>query len=327
MFERFRITLAISFLMLVALSSEQAFSQLLVPYTSQEQITAATDVAKDSLGPGVELIGIATTGEIDLSPVGLSGTVSGFDEENGESSVWGYQFASSNGEEEVGVVIIKFPFGSPFVRTEDGNIYNVNQVELDLSGEYSASNRFAAQLRMTPAFEKFRSDYPDAVAEAVVLAWNPDDADDLLPSGFPRTLPLWSIYFNTGSWGSGDSTLICFMATGTGETICYRSSQASSVASTASGESLAVSLSTNVFVRGVTQEIEVGVSLSAMHIKDIALYRGDGARIIDLNDQLSTLSTGDSATLSLRLEDLEGGRYYLHATDGVNGVTRAIVIQ
>ena len=303
-------------------------AQLLVPYTSQAEIATATETARDSLGDDVELIAIATTGEIDLSPVGLSGTVSGFDED-GESSVWGYQFTTADDSEQLGVAVINFPFGSPFIQTEGGNLYDVELRELDLSGNFSGSDAFANALSTTAAYETFMSDYPDAVADAVVLAWNPDDADLLLPSGFPRNLPLWSIYFNTTAFGSSDSGLVCFMATGTGQTICYRSDAPSSAPHDergTEGESLSIAHDRSLFVNGTRTGVIVRLNLPSATRTSLILYNVAGEVVVDYSDLVPPGGSG-SIEMTLQTSDLPGGRYFLHASTQDQSATVSLLVE
>ncbi len=316
---------ALVFIGAITLAYTTASAQFIEPYQSQDEIDAAVQVAKDSIGADAILIGIATTGEIDLAPVGLPGTVDGFDSEDGSSSVWGYQFTNGDESRDVGVVVINFGILPQVIRTEEGNIYDVQGDELDLSGAFSDSDKFAEQLSANGVYQEFVGDYPDLVADAVVLAWEPDDADLFLPGDFPRNLPLWSIFYNTDAWGDGDSSLVCFTASGTGQTLCFRSSVSSVFSPSYRGTTTSLRLAENPVqsasngVLSATIVPGVGRTLRTVQLVDLS-----GRSVAEIT--LSAQQQGERV-VELPVSNLADGHYLLVVSDDIGTAVESVLLQ
>ena len=176
--------------MLGAVAAPDLQAQLIDTYTSQEEVSRATDVAQDSISPDAVLIAIATAGEIELAPIGLPGSVAGFSDEDGTSSVWAYQFSEPTGQEEGAVVIVKSGIFPRITQIEEGNVYGVAPRELDLSGSFAGSDQFAAQLRANSVYNEFVADYPEMLPDAIVFTWEPDEELASIPTSFPESHPI-----------------------------------------------------------------------------------------------------------------------------------------
>jgi hypothetical protein len=80
-----------------------------------------------------------------------------------------------------------------------------------------------ARLAADSIFERYRASFPAKLPETIGLRASISSDAALLPAWFPTDKPLWVLNFR----GGGDSTLTCFVATGTGATYCTRSIAAS----------------------------------------------------------------------------------------------------
>jgi hypothetical protein len=308
--------------------STHAEAQLISRYTSQQEIPLATEVARDSVSPDAILIAIATAGEIDLSPVGLPGSVEGFSDQDGTSAVWAYQFASPGGEEEGAVVIVKSGVFPTIAEYQEGNDYGVAAVELDLSGSFSGSDQFAARLRENPLYTAFRGDYPDMVADAIVFTWEPDEDLASIPTSFPDTHPIWAIFFNTESWEVGDSSLVCFVSSADGQSHCVRSNTTNSVSSASASTRL-----TTIEILGNVVSSRDQSSLTAVIDPvdtfaplELGLYDLAGRKVFDLFSQLQTESrAGGPFTIEFSAAGLPSGEYFLSLVEQ-HGVTGARLI-
>lgn len=312
----------------VALSTN-AEAQLISRYTSQQEVALATEVAQDTVSADAILIAIATAGEIDLSPAGLPGSVAGFSDQDGTSAVWAYQFASPGGEEEGAVVVIKSGIFPTITQVEDGNVYGVAPVALDLSGSFSGSDQFAARLRENAVYTAFREDYPDMLADAIVFTWEPDEELASIPATFPQTHPLWAIFFNTDSWEVGDSSLVCFVSSADGQSHCVRSNTTTSVPFSGSSTDVAtVEILGNVVSsrdrRSLTAQIHAGENFAPT---ELGLYDATGRRVLDLFSQIPAAGRTESTiSIEIPVTGLPAGEYFLRLVDraGVSG-SRLIV--
>lgn len=310
--------------------STDAEAQLISRYASQQEVALATEIARDSISPDAILIAVATAGEIDLAPVGLPGSVDGFSDQDGTSAVWAYQFTSPGGEEEGAVVVIKSAIFGTITQFEEGNVYGVAPVELDLSGNFAGSDQFAARLRENSDYTAFRTDYPDMIADAIVLTWEPDEELATIPTSFPQTHPFWAIFFNTESWEEGDSSLVCFVSSADGQSHCVRSGTTTGVPFTASATGGAtVEIFGNVVssrdYRSVNAKINPGENFSPT---EFGLYDATGRMVLDLISQIPADSRTESTiSIEIPVTGLPAGEYFLRLVDHVGVSSTRLIVE
>lgn len=306
-----RLLLTGIFAIAFSMAATPASAQLLNAFLALEELPRATTIAKDSIGDNAILVGIATAGMIEL---GSFGTYEGFDAKTGKSSGWAYQFLIPSGEDGVAVGIAKFIIGDPLVFSERGNDFDLEPDALDMSGNFTNSDEFVGQLHKNSTFIDYGKDYPDAIPEGIVLSWQPD-AIEQLPNSFPLDKPIWGIFYNTNADVPDDSTMICFVSSGQGETHCIRFNVSSVDDPTGKNGGVRLSVAPNpVHKTGVAtlriESIEPGKTPD-----DVSLYNTLGEQVIDLKDRLVPDGQG-GFTADFNLAGLVSGNYVCRVVRG-----------
>lgn len=299
--------------LLVLLISTSANAQIdvTIPYHSNEQIEVATGAAQDSLDGDVLLVGIATAGEIDL---GGFGVYKGFDLNDGTSNAWGYQFLTPSGEEGIALGVVQFIVGPPYIDGERGNDFDLEVKPLDLTGAYANSDAFIARLKTNTTFDEYLDDYPDAVPEGVVLTWRPE-GQDFLPEEFPIDKPIWGIYFNTNAPTPDDSTMACFVASGTGETHCVRADVSAVEDDAVESGSVRLTVAPNPVGESGTATLSIGLADGKQPVSEVGLYDIIGRKVLDLTG--GTIPDGaNGLKIELGIKDLPAGTYICRVVQG-----------
>ena len=286
-------------------------AQLLNNFLALEELTRATAIAKDSIGENAILVGIATAGMIEL---GSFGTYEGFDVKTGESSAWAYQFLTPSGDNGVAVGIAKFIIGDPLVFSELGNDFDLEPDELDLSGSFTNSDEFVGQLVKNATFLAYAKDYPDAIPEGIVLSWQPD-AIEQLPDGFPLDKPIWGIFYNTNADVPDDSTMICFVSSGQGETHCVRFDVSSVDDPSGSNGGVHLSVAPNPVHKTGIATLRIESPESSGIPDEVSLYNTLGQQVIDLKNRLVRDAQG-GFTAEFNLAGLGSGNYVCRVVRG-----------
>ncbi len=322
MFLRSACSLFFAALFLLTLSVPVATAQFATPYLAADEIERSTGVATDSIGAEARLVGIATTGEIDLSESGFPIVLDGFDAADGTSSAWGYLFTDATGDEQIGVGVVRFAIGDPFILADREGEFENGFVALDMSGEFAGSERFAAQVVADDVYKAHRADYPEMLADAIVFAWNPDGADEFLPDGFPRDLPIWSIFFSPDALT--DSSMVCFVASGTGQTVCLRFST-TGVDSDEHGQS-GMSLATNPVDRSAGHDLRGTIELRTESEVSFGLYSLDGRKIRGNREFVTEFAGLDRVgSFALLVDGIAAGRYVVVCRDEIG--SRSVIVE
>lgn len=317
-------------LLFTLLPSLRTEAQLIQRYHSQQEIATARTVAKDSIGAEAKLIAIATAGEIDLSAIGFPGTFAGFEEANGTSSVWAYQFSTPDGLQEGAVVVINSGLFPQIRRVERGNLYGVAPREVPVDEMYSDSDQLVARLRTNSLFTSFRAEFPGMLADAVVYTWEPDEELVSIPNDFATDAPIWGVFYNTDDWEEGDSSMVCFVASGTGQTYCERSGVTTSVRSSSTpAEVSTVTLWGNPMRRetGPVASLEIRLA-PASTLEQLGLYDRTGRLLLDLRSELpDVVEPGTSYRLILPVAELPAGTYIVRLRDSGAVTTTQFVLE
>ena len=306
-----QLLLTLGFAAVLSAAATPASAQLLNKFLALEEVERATAIAKDSIGDNALLVGIATAGVIDL---GGFGTYDGFDPSTGESSAWAYQFLTPSGDDGVAVGVAKFIIGDPLVITEDGNDFDLEPDELNLSGNFANSDAFVAQLKKNDEFKKYSQEYPEAVPEGIVLSWQPDAADEL-PETFPKDMPIWGIFYNTNADIPDDSTLVCFVASGTGVSHCVRFNVSGIDDPVAGNSGLGLSVAPNPARRVGTARLTIASDAGTDQPTEVCLYNAIGQQVLDLKDRLIPDGSGGFEA-EFNLAGLDAGSYICRVVRG-----------
>lgn len=316
-----QLLLALGFATVLSVAATPASAQLLNKFLALEEVERATAIAKDSIGDNALLVGIATAGVIDL---GGFGTFDGFDPSTGKSSAWAYQFLTPSGDEGVAVGVAKFIIGDPLVITEDGNDFDLEPDELDLSGNFANSDAFVAQLKNNEEFKKYGQEYPNAVPEGIVLSWQPEVTDEL-PETFPTDMPIWGIYYNTNADIPDDSTLVCFVASGTGVSHCVRFNVSGVDDPSAGNVGLGLSVAPNPARSVGTARLTIAPENGVVLPTEVGLYNSLGQKVLDLNDRLIPDGSGGFVA-EFNLAGLGTGSYICRVVRGSSVQSIQIIV-
>lgn len=295
-------------------------AQLLTPYYSQDGVSPTTAMANDSLADDALLVGIATSGPVDLSEMtGLPITAAGFNLDNGTSDIWAYQYLNSAGSDGIGIVLVKVPFVGNQLFAERGNGFGLDAVALDLSGEYAASNRMVEQLQTNTIFQGYREEFPDSTASFVVLSWRPDGSE-FLPTTFPADSPIWSLTFLGGEFDLPE--MACFVSSGTGETYCLRFS---SGVDDINGAGDAIRVTPNFVTGGDLVSVTLTVSDATMP-EHLGLFDRSGREVLDLSSHIASMHAGTPYEFYLPSDLFASGTYYIGAARDGAMTTSTLVI-
>lgn len=183
-------------------------------FTALQGLPTAQSEAQTSLGTDAYPVLIGAPGNFEYQGFPLK-----FDLESGSSSVWGYVFYSPSKEEFASFIVIRV---IAYQAIAIGSLPFPIPVEiagrLTTTGPHADSDKMLLRLENDTAYQRYRSDLPDAHPTFVSLSQlvNTDSLE--LPNGFPVGQSTWTMMFQ----GGGDSTMTCFVASETGEAFCRR---------------------------------------------------------------------------------------------------------
>ena len=197
-------------LLLLLGTTERSSAQFTFP--ALEGISAAREMAVDSIGTDAELVMIATLGELDLQGFTLS-----FDLESGKAMAWIYSFRGDTSSSLFSVAVVRLfgfqTFSAGAVPLPATNLLQ----QLSTAGDYADSDQMAQILHTDETFIRYMADLPGSLPSFITLGqFLPDNLP--LPDEFPLAQSLWTVSFQ----GEGDSAMTCFVGTETGTTFCLR---------------------------------------------------------------------------------------------------------
>lgn len=300
------------------LCSERANAQLqFTPYLAKEGISTATTKAKDTLAADAELTYIATLGDLNYNDQ----FTSQFDLDNGKAGAWGYVFYSPSKQQSVTIVVVKIiivyqAFGIDLPIPLPGDLITT----LDPSLTYSNSDALVKQLKADTAYARYRTEYPDVKPSLLTLGQILQG--DTLPNGIPTDQPLWSVTFT----GQDDSSMNCYVAAKSGETVCRRftlPTLAVDAPAATTGSSLTIAPNPT---RGTTRiTVHLPENMPIARAADLAVYNALGAKVADLTP---ILAESDEQTAEFDTGGLPAGVYYcrIHA-QGWNGTAVPLVVE
>jgi len=292
---------------LSGIASHEAYAQL-TPYLSQEGVPTADTWAKDALPDDRILIEISSFG---------GGGSSGLDLSSGTAPLWVYSYYSSSGSKLATVAVgstmgLYEPLTSSIETVADAG----DAPMLDLSAAYSGSDRMVEAIRGDSAYNAYAALHPGGTTIAAYLTNVPSYGTEGLPEDFPLDKPVWTVAF--------DTTLVCLVATGTGETVCLDVDKLTS----AVPAELIVSGSMDVVpnpTAGITRvALTLPPGMHDMRRASVELFDTFGRRLLDLTG--SFVRSGYRAA-EFDASSLAPGVYYCRVTaSGVQGVSRPIVV-
>ncbi len=294
--------LAISFSTTITPASAQ---QTPNPYLALDELQEARTNVSD-----MNLVGMITWGG-ELSHPNY-GKHEGFDVRTGRSWVWGYQFLSPSGS--AGVTLLTFKYKEGDNRYAGSGIRGIEPDSLDLSGNFTNSDAFVEQLHKNRTFDEYSRKYPDVTPESIELRWQPDSIEQL-PNSFPLDKPIWGIYYNTSADLPGDSTMICFVSSGQGETHCIRFEVSSVDDPSGQNGGVRLNVAPNPVNKTGVATLQIESDEPGLAPDDVSLYNMLGEQVIDLKDRLVPDGLG-GFTANLNLVGLVSGSYVCRVVRG-----------
>jgi len=304
--------------LLFVLSSQHADAQLqFTPFLATEGIPTATTKAKDTLAADAELTYIATLGDFNYNDA----FTSQFDLTNGKAGAWGYVFYSPSKGQSMTFVVVKI-----LVLYQAFGIDLPIPIPVDListlnpSLTYANSDALVTRLKTDTAFAHYRTEYPDVRPNYITLGQILQG--DTLPNGFPADQPIWNVTFT----GLKDSSMSCYVAAKTGETVCRRFTiPTSAVDGLAPTSRAGLAIAPNP-TRGATRiTVHLPENMPVGRTAVLGVYNALGARVAELTP---IRSESDVETAEFDTEGLPAGVYYcrVHA-QGWNGTAVPLIIE
>jgi len=212
MHTRHRLRLSIPLLLIVLASGSLSAQQLLNPFSSNEGLAAAQQKAQTELGQNAVLYLVATAGNFEYQ-----GQRAEFDPQTGTSTGWGYSFYSPTSSQTRTYGVIKLPILGFYAATLDSNnTLPTPPNTLETGATWFGSGAMVAQLKaQETSYTNFLQSYPSARPTVVTLGQILGDSIPQ-PEGVALDQPIWTVFFRD----EGNGSLVCFVASKTGETDC-----------------------------------------------------------------------------------------------------------
>lgn len=293
-------------------------AQLLTPFLSQGGVQSALATAQGSLGGDAALVGVGTFGDFEYQGQSVQ-----FSTADGKANLWAYVFRSATAGQAKTIAVVSLPIVgyTAFELPDSGLDVPSDAAAISESDAYFGSDAMVGRLATDTAYVRFRAKYADLRPLFVTLrVYTAADSLDL-PGGFPIEQPLWTVLW----LGEGDSSLVCAVASKTGETFCQRvelpSSSVPDYAGVVGTASITVTPNPAVGRVLVTLDLPEGASTKGM---SVVLYNATGQQVADLTGEFSR---GDGRTIDLQTSQLSAGAYYFRAT-GSNWVgTTGLILE
>lgn len=288
----------------------------LTPYNSQDGIAPTRAAATDSLGSEAILVGIITSGTLELESIGIDTTIDGLDINRGLSPVWGYLYRNEDSTNYIGMIYLDWESRADSIVAIWDSDFDMNEKnwELDLTGEWVNSDAMIDQITSRTIYHRFLSEAVSPKVDEVTLEWYPSRGNRI-PATMHIDAPLWLVTFNDE--GNDEDGLFCFVASGTGETYCERRIS-SGVDDVTDGSGGLVALP-NV----VTDDAPVIVRMPATEgegVSSLSLHDLSGELILDLTDRITSSRTDGAFECIVATTGLPSGAYLIRAT--ANGTIR-----
>lgn len=279
-------------------------AQLLAPFVSQRGLKTAFGSAQSSLGSDAVLLGVGTFGDFEYQGQSIQ-----FSIDDGRANLWAYVFRSPGSGESKTIAVVSLGglVFTPFDLPDSGLDVPVDAEILDSNDTYFNSSAMVGRVTADTAYVRFRAKYPDNPPLFVTLrTYTAADSIDL-PGGFPVDQPLWTLVW----LGGGDSSLVCAVASKTGETYCQRVELPASSVPDYQGVRGAAMV--NVAPNPATGRVRVSLDLpegTSTEGMTLLLFDARGEQVADLTGQFMK---GDRLTLDIETAALPAGSYYLRA--------------
>jgi hypothetical protein len=263
----------------VLLAAPAAWGQFVSPYNAEEGIPTATQIMKDSMAADAIMTSMFAAVST-IQPIGTSSN----NLQNGKSDLWFYNAYSPSKRQIITVGLVYAPLLGGF--RGSGTPMSIDSVgvgdtvELDRSGAYAASNKIYDQVKTDTAFIRHQQQFPGFQPQYMGLSYAPAGA---VPLAVDPSQPFWTI-----AWaGEGDSNLVCFVASKTGEAICMRVETPASVpmeSGSVAVASLAVTPNPASGAARVTVVAPAGAQLKGA---ELVLFNERGDRVLDLTESFA----------------------------------------
>lgn len=292
----------IPLLLLLLLGSTQRSSAQFT-FTALEGISVARAMAVDSLGSDIDLVMIATLGELELQGFTLS-----FDLEAGTAMAWIYSFRSDTSSDLFSVAVVRL-FGFQAFSTGALPIPATALLQpVTTSGDYADSDQMVTRLHADQTYVRYMADLPGSLPSFITLGeLLPDELP--LPAEFPLAQALWAVSFS----GEGDSAMTCFVGTESGTTFCLRQPEFLSVNEKyrEKGSRRLAGTGPNPVEEVLTISID-GRGASRGSRVQLRLYNSLGQEVAEFNRPAAeAFAAGKITTLRFNCRDLPTGAYHL----------------
>jgi hypothetical protein len=304
-----------------------AYAQVAVtPYLSNEGLSLAEGVAKDSLNATDAILTSIVSGDpsmLDSSAGSLPFQIDKFDMQTGKASAWVYNFYSPSKMRTAGAIALKIPIlgFQAFASTDtiDPDVMPPTTT-LDVSGTYATSDKLVEQVKANSGYQTFHTENPDVAPSFIILrAAEPDDVG-FLPDNFPLDAPFWTMAFGTPT---APEALVCFVASKTGATFCQAAEIPSGVEETSGAARATMAVTPNPS-NGRTR-VAVALPSGVRSLNDVAveLYDVTGRKVLDLTESFRANALQFAEFDS---SNLPAGLYYCRAAgNGWHGMAGVVV--
>lgn len=301
---------------LITLGSITVRAQTLQPFASHGGYPTAAASAKTALGSDAILIFVGTFG--NLTYLGQEITFSTTD---GRATLWGYTFYSPSTMQRKTIGVVR-PLGTftPINLPDslNGGLAQ-NPKQLDSAAPYFSSKDMVTKLPGDTAYARYRTQYP--TVRPTVITLSDVVADSVaVPVGFPLDKPIWSLIWS----GEGDSTMVCVVASVTGDAYCQRIELPSGVVShDALVGTASLSVAPNPATGRTRVAVDIPTGMSLMRGVGLGLYNERGQMVMSLTE---SFIENDYHFAEFDATELPAGNYFCRAIGpGWNGVTGVAV--
>jgi len=294
----------VALLLLALFGSFSAHAQLLAPFESQRGLKTAMGSAQGSLGLDAELVGVGTFGDFEYQGQSVQ-----FSTTDGKATLWAYVFrsATSGQSKTIAVVSLGGLIFTPFDLPDSGLDVPTNALLLDSNDTYFNSGPMVGRIAGDTAYTRFRAKYPSTRPLFVTLRTYTAEDSLELPGGFPIEQPLWTLVW----LGSGDSSLVCAVASKTGETYCQRVELPSSAVPGSAGVpgTAAITVSPNPAAARVRIDLDIPDGGDVADVS-LLLVTVRGELVADLS---SALVDAGGTSMTFDASELPAGTYFVQA--------------
>lgn len=267
--------------LLLLLSSFARAQQFIVPFSSAEGTAVATQQARTDLGSDAYLYFVGTLGNLEFQ-----GQKAEFDPKTGKATAWGYSFYSATSTNSKTYLLVKLPLIGVQIVPISGDSTQAPPLpvapnSIDTAATWFGSTAMVDRLKaQETVYTNYLQQFPDARPGFVTLGQLANDTIEP-PQGLPLDQPIWTIMFG----GGGDSSIVCFVASKTGETNC-RQLQVGGVAE--AEKSLSGTL--QVIAQPGTDRFALELQApegGSMENFSAAVYSVDGKKVADISENFA----------------------------------------